>query len=266
MVPIFQSRVPLRRHHQIRADTVRAHPEQEGAVSGNAAVFKDRCSRWLFAVEAGMHGQRKSQIADLDRIGRAVRQVNSPAEHTVPGLEANGHRQRYAAIVLRLIHTRGVCGRRGLRRVKFLPGAVRAPPCNFDMIEFLTSCNVVCWEGISGEAETRKCRSVELELERKSGISCLCQGCLGTVMSQDKRRKGSAGRKSGSPQQELTTVRSHRLPRSTYRIQVGIQSYPRARLAIHRGKTRRNQASKSEWDRTMPSQTEVQRAYSPDFL
>src|SRR5208337_2027692 len=171
-----------------------------------------------------MHRQRNSQVTDLDRVGRVVGQVNCPVEHAVLGPESNGHAWSDAAIVLCLIYTCGVLGCSSLCRVELLPWTLRTPPRDLNMTKFVTCCDVVRWKGVCCEAETRQRTSVELKQKWRSRIDRLCRVFrLGAVRSQDNRRERGAGRKRGSPQQELTSIRSHRPPLLQCSIQLGIQ-------------------------------------------
>src|ERR1700733_2773350 len=115
-----------------------------------------------------MHRQRESQVTDLDRVGRAVGQVNCPAEHAALRFQANGYFQCGTAIIPHLPGTRRVRGSRSLCRVKLLPWAVGTPPRDLNMTKFLTCCDVVRRKGIRGEAETRQRSSIELEKKRRS--------------------------------------------------------------------------------------------------
>src|ERR1700691_3670385 len=142
-------------------------------MSGNEAVFQHRGSRRFFAVETGMHRQRKRQVTNLDRIGGVVGHVNRPAEYAALRLEANGHTQCGAAIVLRLMRAWGVRGSRSLCRVEFLPWAAGTPPRDLNRTKLLAGCNVVRWEGVGGEAETRQRTAIELKKKRRSRMGRL---------------------------------------------------------------------------------------------
>ena len=103
VVPILQVGIALGRHHQVRSNAVGAHPEQKRAVPGDEAVLQNRSSGRLLGIEAGVHGQGKRQIPDLDRIAGHVAERDRPTEDAALRLEANSDGQRLAAIVLRAI-------------------------------------------------------------------------------------------------------------------------------------------------------------------
>ena len=53
--------------------------------------FRTEAVGGSFAIEAGVHRQRKRHVTDLDRIGGRVAQRNRPAQQAALRLQANGH-------------------------------------------------------------------------------------------------------------------------------------------------------------------------------
>jgi hypothetical protein len=139
-------------------------------MSRDEAMLQDRSSRRLFGPKTGMHRQRQSYIADLDRIGRSVTQRNRPAQQFALRLQANGRGKHFTAIILHPVRARRALGRFGLSRVKSLPCTIGTPPRDLNMPELLPRRNVVCRKGIPSETEARQRGAIELERKRRGDI------------------------------------------------------------------------------------------------